>query len=76
MANESGGKVPNIKLREGQEPITVSGLASVGNDPTPLRFPTEERQKAGWCSGEAKMIVACYPDRYELIGKGGCCKDA
>lgn len=75
MGNESGAKVPNIILREGAEPITISGLASVGNNPNPLRFPTEERQKAGWCSAEARLIAACYPDRYKLIGKGGCCND-
>lgn len=71
MANNTGAKVPNIKLKEGQEPITVSGFASVGHSPNLLRFPTLERQANGWQSAEAKEIVACYPDRYELI-IGGC----
>jgi hypothetical protein len=73
MGNESGGKVPNIKPREGAEPITISGLASVGANPNPLRFPTEERQRTGWQSAEAKRIVAAYPDRYEMIGGKNCC---
>lgn len=72
MANEGTGKVPNIKLKEGAEPITVSGLAKVGANPEPLRFPTLDRQINGWCSAEAKRIVACYGDRYELINGGGC----
>lgn len=73
MQNENGGKTPNIKLREGQEPITVSGFSSVGASPDPLRFPILDRQKNGWYLPieEAKAIVACYPDRYELI-IGGC----
>lgn len=64
-------KKPNIRLKEGAEPITVSGYASVGNNPNPLTFPTLARQEAGWCSQEAIRIVACYGDRYELI-EGGC----
>lgn len=69
-------KVPNIRLKEGAEPITVSGTASVGDSLAPLRFPTLARQEAGWCSQEATLIVACYGDRYEFLNKGGCCKDA
>lgn len=71
MEKPNGVKVPNIRLREGAEPITVSGLASVGNLPVSLKFPTLERQAAGWCSQEATWIVACYGDRYELL-TGGC----
>lgn len=71
MANETKAKEPNIRLKEGAEPITVSGYASVGASMNRLAFPTEERQKNGWCSGDAKLIVQCYPDRYELIN-GGC----
>lgn len=70
MANDTAKK-PNIKLKEGAEPITVSGFANVGSSPEPLRFPTLIRQQNGWCSAEAKRIVACYGDRYELIN-GGC----
>jgi hypothetical protein len=69
---ETQGKTPNIKLREGAEPITISGLAHVGASLEPLRFPTLIRQQNGWCSKEAKRIVACYGDRYELINGGGC----
>lgn len=63
-------KKPNIKLREGAEPIVVSGTANSGMS-APMRFPVRSRQEAGWCSAEAKLIVACYPDRYELV-EGGC----
>lgn len=72
MANKAGGKTPNIKLREGAEPITVSGFASVGDSVKMLTFPTLKRQAAGWCSPDAKRIVSCYGDRYELL-EGGCC---
>lgn len=75
IVNEGTAKVPNIKLREGAEPITVSGLASCGDNPTPMRFPTLARQEAGWCSKEAKLIALCYGDRYELLN-GGCNCDA
>lgn len=75
MANKAKAdkpaKIPNVRLREGAEPITISGFASVGSNPTPLTFPTLARQRAGWCSQVAKRIVACYGDRYELI-EGGC----
>lgn len=67
------GKEPckNVRLIEGQEPITVSGIAIVGHDNPTLRFPTEELQRAGWCSSQAALIVRCYGDRYELL-TGGC----
>ena len=73
MQNASGGKTPNIRLREGKSPITVSGFSNVGATSERLRFPTLARQENGWYlpGDEAKRIVECYPDRYELIN-GGC----
>ncbi len=63
-------KKANIKLKPGATPITVSGKASGGGGVL-MRFPTEERQVAGWYSEEAKVIVKNYADTYELID-GGC----
>lgn len=68
--DEAGAKVPNVKLREGQDPITVSGYANGGDD-IKIAFPTEERQKSGWQTPCPKLIVRCYGDRYEMLN-GGC----
>lgn len=65
-----GAKIPNIKLKEGATPITVSGRSFSGNCKEPMRFPTEERQKNGWYSQEANRIVREYGDRYELLKDG------
>lgn len=65
-------KNPNVKLRAGADPITVSGFA-YGGGGVKLAFPTEDRQRAGWCAkNDAKKIVRDYPDRYELINGGEC----
>lgn len=64
-------KVANIRLREGKEPITISGVAYTGDSNNPLRFPTKTRQIAGWNSAEAKEIVTEYGDRYELLNQEG-----
>lgn len=61
---------PNIRLKEGKEPITVLGKANVGTKNSSLRFGTEEEQKAGWHSKDPKAIVRHYPDRYELLNGG------
>lgn len=61
----------NVILKEGAEPITVNGISIVGHANPVLRFPSLEKQAAGWCSTQAHRIVASYGDRYELI-EGGC----
>lgn len=60
-------KVANIRLKEGRNPITVSGLGYASGDKKPMRFPTLARQKNGWHSQEAKRIIREYGDRYEMI---------
>lgn len=64
------GLPPNIRLKKGATPATISGRAFVGTRKAPLRFPSLEKQETGWHSLHPTEIHRAYPDRYELIKEG------
>ena len=63
-------KSKNVRLIEGQEPITVSGRA-YGEKGVIMAFPVLQRQKNGWHSKNPGQIVKQFGDRYELINEDG-----
>jgi hypothetical protein len=65
MSKDIKPKIPNIRLKEGATPITISGKAFTGGNSEAMLFPTEQRQRNGWHSKEAKRIKSEYGDRYE-----------
>jgi hypothetical protein len=57
---------PNIRLREGAQPITEGDLGYRG-----IKLPDAAAQKAGWHAPKAQMVIALYGTHYELLNAKG-----
>jgi hypothetical protein len=65
------GKRPNIKLREGAEPLNDGGEIHAGMR-KPMLLPSAADQAKGWYAPDAAEIIRFYPDRYiPFVDKGG-----